>query len=53
MYAVAIWRPLYVPFVCMYAVAIWRLLYVLLCNVVTSGLGSQLSAGWLPIPAKY
>ena len=28
MYAVAIWRPLYVPFLCMYAVAIWRLLYV-------------------------
>ena len=36
MYAVAIWRPLYVPFVCMYAVAIWRLLYVpfvLCCDV--------------------
>jgi len=36
MYAAAIWRPLYVPFVYMYAVAIWRLLYehfVLCCDV--------------------
>ena len=42
MYAVAIWRPLYVPFACMYAVAIWRLLNVpfVLCSDVRARLAT-------------
>ena len=45
-------RCMYLLCVCMQLPSGGCCMY-LLCYVVTSGLGSQLSAGWLPIPTKY